>query len=341
MTDYDRIAYPSAPLPRTHPHFLGGIALQYGLDFDPPHRVLDTGCGAGRNLAWIAATLPESTCVGVDLAGSAVGEARAFASRLGLTNIEFVHADFDAATEGDYDCIVNGLYSWVDPAVRVRLLEFVERRLAARGVAMISFHEEHRPWRRPLLAIADPIARLAAAKTLRPELAALDDGLLLHDALAEVSDPVSVVEFIQALPAGLEYLCDTRGADALVEFHEAVVVRSERVAAEPLFDRMWFVTEESFPATIHECDDEEIVVVEALSAPREVVSRAGKHPVAWGPARVLASGGDREIMNYFGGLVELDDEDRALLARLDGSVAGEAIAPESLEFFARAGLLVR
>jgi SAM-dependent methyltransferase len=336
MTAYDRIPYPSAPLPRTHPHYLGGIALQYGLDAPAgPWRVLDVGCGAGRNLCWIAATMPGSTCVGVDLAASAIAGARAFAARLDLSNVRFLQADFANVPAGEYDCIVaNGLYSWVKD--RARLLAFVESRLSPLGVAMIAFHEEQRPWRADLLSIADPFERLAAAKARVPGLAEFDDGLLLHDALAEVSDPISVAEFVAALPPGLEYLGDTRAGDAPPEFHEAVVVRSGRVAREPLFDQMWFVTEESFPATVRECED---AVVEALSGPRDVVSQAGEYPVAWPPARTLARD-DSQIMNYFGAIVELDEDDRALIQTLDGRRRREDLPQDALEFLARAGLLI-
>ena len=336
MTAYDRIPYPSAPLPRTHPHFLGGLALQYGLQIEPRCRVLDIGCGAGRNLAWIAATVPSAECVGVDLAESAIVEARAFAARIGVSNVGFLQKDFRDIPDCEYDyIIVNGLYSWVDPAMRADLLRFVDQRLAPRGVAMISFHEELRPWRPALLRIADLEVRLQAAKEQVPALADFDDGLLLHDALAEVSDAISIATFIKALPAGMQYLCDARDVE---EFHEAVLVHAGRVAAEPLFDEMWFVTEASYPATVQDLDDE-AVVIEALAGPRAVVHEAGACPVAWPVARIMVRA-EREIMNYFGAMVQLDDEDREILAGLDGTRPRDDVPADTLAFFARAGLLV-
>ncbi len=340
VTDYDRIAYPSAPLPRTHPYFLGGIALQYGLDAPGSVRVLDIGCGAGRNLAWIAATVSGATCLGVDLAGSAIADAQAFAARIEIANVRFVHADFRESPAGEFDYIVaHGLYSWTPPEVRAALLRFIDERLSPQGIAIVSFHEESRAWRAQMLRIDDPLERLNAAKLQVPELAEFDDGLLLHDALAEISDAVSVSEFEAALPEGLMYLCDSRGpAEALPGFHEAAIVRAGRVAGEPMFDKMWFVTEASCPATVKDCED---TVLEMYSGPREIVSEAGEYPMAWKPARILARDGDQEIMNYFGALVELDDEDRALLISLDGSRSGDGIPAETLAFFAKAGLLVK
>ena len=159
--------------------------------------------------------------------------------------------------------------------------------------------------------------------------------MLLHDHLAEISDPIAGSAFQAALPKGLEYICDARSE---AEFSDAVVVRSGRFMDVPMFDKMWFVTESSNPATLQDCED---TVVEMYSGPREIVSEAGEYPVAWAPARILARDGDREIMNYFGALVELEVEDRELLISLDGTSSRDGISAETLEFFARAGLLVK
>jgi hypothetical protein len=88
---------------------------------------------------------------------------------------------------------------------------------------------------------------------------------------------------------------------------------------------------------VADCED---TVIEALSGPRAIVHRAGPYPAAWPPAQILARDGDQEIMNYFGALVELEDEDRAVLVQLDGTRPGEDFPAETLEFFAKAGLLI-
>jgi SAM-dependent methyltransferase len=334
VTDYDRIPYPSAPLAHTHPHFLGGLALQHGLYVPSTVRVLDIGCGAGRNLTWIAATVSGADCVGVDLAATAIEDARAFAARIGITNVRFLHADFREAPAGEFDYIIaNGLYSWTPPQFRVALLRFIDERLSPLGIAMVCFHHEPRPWRNELLKIADPAERLRAARS-QQGFEGFEDAVLLHDHLAEISDPILRSEFEESLPEGLECIAD---ASDNPEFSDAVVVRSGRFRDVPLFDKMWFVTESSYPATVQDCED---TVVEAYSGPREIVNQASEFPVAWPPARILARDGDREIMNYFGALVELEDEDRALLVSLDGMRPRDGASAESLEFFAKAGLLI-
>jgi SAM-dependent methyltransferase len=333
VTDYDRIPYPSAPLPHTHPYFLGGLALQHGLDVPKTTRVLDVGCGAGRNLCWIAATMPTAVCVGVDLAGSAIADARGFAARIQLGNVKFLQADFRETPAGEFDYIIaNGLYSWTPPDVRAALLQLIDERLSPLGIALVSFHHENRPWRDSLMKIADPQARLREARELLG-LEDFEDGVLLHDHLAEISEPVSGAAFVAALPKGLEFMTEAREQ---ADFHDAVVFRSGRVMDVPMFDKMWFVTESSYPATVEDCED---TVVEVYSGPREIVSEAGEYPVAWAPARILARDGEREVMNYFGALVELEDEDRALLVSLDGTRPRDGVPAETLEFFAKAGLL--
>ncbi|BDC52902.1 hypothetical protein F183_A52170 [Bryobacterales bacterium F-183] len=322
---YDQIPYPSAPLPRTHPWKLGGIALLNG--YTPPARarILDIGCGAGRNLIWIAATMPDAElCLGVDLAATAIADAQAFAVKAGVTNVRFEVRDL-ATVEGEFDIIIaSGLYSWI--ADKRGLLQCIHRLLSPDGVAYVSFHEEDRPWRAELLEHRDP-SRI-------PDLADLDPGLVYHDAMAEISDPVSLEEFVEALPADLAYVCDARMPPEET-FHEAVLIRSGRGADADPRDLYW-VTQESFPATVQLAEAPE-EVLDFWSAPRAIVRTAGERPIAWEPARRLAAAGDSEIMNYYGAMVELDAEDAALLASLDGA---RAIRNEAIEFFAQAGLLV-
>ena len=99
MNPYDLFPFPSAPLPRTHPHALGGLAMLHGFAAPAGVRVLDIGCGAGRNLAWIAAT-SDCECPGVDLASTAIADAREFAhGLLALERVEFrVQLTLDVGT---------------------------------------------------------------------------------------------------------------------------------------------------------------------------------------------------------------------------------------------------
>ena len=303
-------------------------------------RVLDIGCGAGRNLSWIAAT-SRCECVGVDLASTAIADAQAFAhGLLGLDRIEFRVQDFRDCDDGVFDVIiVNGLYSWVPVEVRADLLAFVDRHLSANGLAFVSFHDERdRPWRQQLLKIGDLEARLRAAREMAIVDPEVEDGLLVHDHLADISDPVPVSEFQAALPPGLRYLCDARldydpGDHS---FHEAVLVRAGREPDPAVTDHIWWVTEESFPATVQGIDPSQVGIVEALSHPRPLVAEVkGQTVQAWEPARRLAAANVNPVMNYFGALVDLDPADRSRLTAPDGEAD-----PDTLAFFARAGLLV-
>jgi SAM-dependent methyltransferase len=322
-------------MPRTHPSHLGGLLLVHGLDPIDPKRILDIGCGAGRNLTWIAATLPDAKCLGVDLASTTIHEARSYAQRLQVTNIQFEQQNFESIDSDSFDVILAcGLYSWVDKATRQNLLRFIDEHLTPEGVALISFHEEHRPWRtEDLLRNPD---RVRIAKENIPELADYDEGLLFHDALAAISDPISIAQFQAALPTGLQYLCDAKTPPE-PRFHEAVIIRSGREAGDPMLDRIWWVTEDSFPATL-QADGPPERIVEVLSMPRPLVSRSPtERPVAWPPARILAEQGESNVLSYFGAEVELDEDDRMLLASLDGNTASTG---DSIDFFARAGLLI-
>lgn len=287
-------------------------------------RVLDIGCGAGRNLVWIAATIPSAeACLGVDIASAAIADAQAFAVRAGVTNARFQVRDL-ATVEGEFDFIVaSGLYSWI--ANKSELLRRIDGLLSPDGVAYVNFHEEDRPWRADLLQHRDP-SRV-------PELAGLDPALIFHDAMAEISDAVPLDEFVEALPAGLAYLCDAR-IPPEETFHEAVLIRSGRAADGDVRD-IWWVTEESFPEAVRLPDPPQ-EALDVLSAPRAIVRVPGMLPVAWEPARKLTAAGELEIMNYYGASVELEPEDAALLASLDGT---RAAAGETIEFFAEAGLL--
>lgn len=304
-------------------------------------RVLDIGCGVGRNLSWIAATL-DCECVGVDLAPTAIADAQAFAGGLpGLDRVVFRVQDFRDVDDGVFDfIIVNGLYSWVAAQVRADLLAFIDRRLSADGIAFVSFHDERdRPWRDQLLEIRDLEVRLRAAREMAIADPEVEDGLLVHDHLADISDPVSVAEFQAALPPGLRYLCDARldyDPDH-ASFHEAVLIRAGREPDLAVADDIWWVTEESFPATVQGIDPAQTGVVEALSHPRPLVAEVKGPAVvqAWEPARRLAAANVNPVMNYFGALVDLDPADRSLLMALD-----DGADPDTLAFFARAGLLV-
>ena len=168
--------------------------------------------------------------VGIDLAGEAVRAAQAFARRAGVANVAFEALDLVdlPADAGAFDYIVaHGVYSWVPPAVRDALMALIGRHLAPAGVAFVSYntfpgcHLRRMVWEMlgfHTAEIADPQQRLTEARALIRLLAHGSEqpdeytqplvaeaqrmeerptGLLFHDDLAPVNDPVYFHEFAE------------------------------------------------------------------------------------------------------------------------------------------------
>ena len=124
---YDRVLYSSHPSRLTHPDNLATLAVLFGLSPAPVEscRVLELGCGNGANLIPMALTLPGSRFTGVDLAGTPIAAARTLTDELGLGNIAFHQRDIMELESGfaEFDYIIaHGVYAWVPPQVRDRLL---------------------------------------------------------------------------------------------------------------------------------------------------------------------------------------------------------------------------
>jgi len=140
---YDRVPYNSQPASQTHPDHLAALATLFGLSPAPVEkcRVLELGCGNGANLIPMALTFPGSRFAGVDLAGVPIAAAQALAVELGLENIVFQQLDIMDLDPGfgEFDYIVaHGVYSWVPPAVRDKLMAICRANLAPNGVSLLS-----------------------------------------------------------------------------------------------------------------------------------------------------------------------------------------------------------
>jgi ubiquinone/menaquinone biosynthesis C-methylase UbiE len=123
-----------------------------------PFRYCELGCGNGVTIIMLAALHPESQFLGIDINPDHIDTATAMAREAGLTNIEFLRADFDessAANPEPFDYItVHGVYSWVDATVRASMFGFIERFLKSSGIVYISYNAN------PGWAAKEPIWRL-------------------------------------------------------------------------------------------------------------------------------------------------------------------------------------
>jgi SAM-dependent methyltransferase len=246
-TVYDEVPYANLPFAQARPSVFATVAALHGLTPPDPRsaRVLELGCGAGANLAGIAAANPEATAVGVDLAPSAVAEAQATAAAAGLGNLRFDVADVLALTNGelgefDY-VIVHGLYAWSPPPVREAVLAACRSHLAPDGIAYVSYTAHPGGHLRRMLREAaqfhargldDPRERAERARGLftlldRIEqsggpsfyggvvgedvhaLATAPETMLVHDLLGAAYEPVWFADFAAAAGRhGLAYVGD-------------------------------------------------------------------------------------------------------------------------------------
>ena len=123
----------------------------------PPSRarVLEIGCGAGANLLALAYASPEVHAVGIDLAHTAIDEARTAATEVGIANAEFQHADVMDIIDGqlgEFDYVIShGVYAWIPPAARDALLAAVKAHLAPDGIAYVSYNAHPGGYLRRLL----------------------------------------------------------------------------------------------------------------------------------------------------------------------------------------------
>jgi SAM-dependent methyltransferase len=145
LTSYDEVLYASYPFPQTHPDRLATLASLFGLHPAPVTgcRVLELGCGDGANLVPMAFGFPQSQFVGIDLAARPIALGQAQVAGLKLENLDLRCCDILAvdAAFGEFDYIIaHGVYSWVQEAVRDRLLAVCKERLVPAGVAYVSYN---------------------------------------------------------------------------------------------------------------------------------------------------------------------------------------------------------
>ena len=243
-TAYDEVPYTTLATPQTHPERIAAVARLFGVRPPAPRtcRVLELGCGDGSNLIPIALSLPESECVGIDLAGSALAKGRALSDEAGAGNVTLRQMNVTDVGEGPgrFDYIVaHGFYSWVPSEVGEKLLEVIGTNLAANGVAFVSYNTlpggHVRQMLREMLlyhvrGLEEPAERIERAIEFTRKLSATAEGgdeyrallkkeceraldhtrgHIYHDDLAEVNEPVYFSQFMErAAKHGLQYVAE-------------------------------------------------------------------------------------------------------------------------------------
>jgi SAM-dependent methyltransferase/methyltransferase-like protein len=251
---YDTVPYVSGAFIETHPDRLRTVAALAGIRSTVPVtecRVLEIGCGVGRNLIPMAQSLARSRFIGIDLSPRQIEVGRSVIAQLGLTNIDLRCQDLkefsDFSDGGGFDYIIaHGVYSWVPVDVRDALLQLYSRGLSPHGIGYISYSalpgEHLQQVVRDLMlrhcnGETDPVRRVAKAREMialaaEPSsgwaayrnwlgvstefLSGAGDWYLLHDDLAPVKDGVYFEEFARQLGgAGLRYVGDARPVQEL------------------------------------------------------------------------------------------------------------------------------
>ena len=274
----DRIHYPGGAWEYSHPDRIATNARMYGLAPAPVEgcRVLELGCGAGRNLIAMACGLPDARFVGIELAGRPIEAGRGLAGALGLSNVELRQGDIleIPAGLGEFDYIIaHGVYSWVPEPVREALMSVFARHLAPEGIAYLNFNalpgghlrdlargamqfrleafdhaESHgRDAVRFLGLVAgaqpegSPYRRIIEEELDRIEQNPL--GVLFHDDLHPDLEAFHLLRVVEhAARHGLQYLCEARPADVHPGRYPARIRAAlrrfggDRLAREQCFD---------------------------------------------------------------------------------------------------------
>lgn len=144
------IAYSAGYYHDQAPAHLSFICLMNGFEpkpVDKPFNYLELGCGLGLTVNVLAATNPNGNFVGIDFNPAHIAEAEAVADAAGLENVTFHESSFEQTLSEtcidlpDFDIVtLHGVYSWVSPDDRLRIVEILRRKLKPGGVVYLSYN---------------------------------------------------------------------------------------------------------------------------------------------------------------------------------------------------------
>ncbi len=145
QTIYKELGYKSYPFPFTTPTYLEAYGTLTGLTVPAAKtaRVLELGATYGGNIISQALHNPEAIFIGVELSQDQVEKGNKIIADAGLDNVSLIQGDimnFDESM-GTFDYIIaHGLYSWVDDAMKDKILEIIENHLTDDGLAYVSYN---------------------------------------------------------------------------------------------------------------------------------------------------------------------------------------------------------
>lgn len=104
----------------------------------------ELACGQGYSTNLLAATYPQSQFYATDFNPSQIAGAKALAEAAGNRNVHFFEDSFQEFLERDlpeFDFIcLHGIYSWITPANRQAIVNFIRRQLKVGGLVYISYN---------------------------------------------------------------------------------------------------------------------------------------------------------------------------------------------------------
>ncbi|QTN33832.1 class I SAM-dependent methyltransferase [Akkermansiaceae bacterium] len=262
---YQAEAYPAMSHPSADPAVNAAVARAAGLEVVDPGgaRILEIGCGTGHHILSLANRWPGAECVGVDISGRSISVARNLARQAGMRNVKFCECPVqEFAPEGDFDFIIaHGVFSWVPDEVKLALIDFIGKRLAAGGIAVVSFNVAA-GWK-ARMAVVEKVRIIQAAGgvdemtalSVMADVAEGDEREIVADMLAKGAEVLAFDDFAPVMDAwslgavmklaeasGLRWLGDAvsgeKGSDAGDgaegrTFREEVFCRADAVLGNP------------------------------------------------------------------------------------------------------------
>lgn len=112
-----------------------------------PFRYCELGCGVGESALAIAASNHRSEVWGFDFNPAHIARGRDLARAGGLRNIHLQEASFEQLAKGEvhdlpaFDYIaLHGVWSWVSPASRSHIVNFIDRHLKPGGLVYVTYN---------------------------------------------------------------------------------------------------------------------------------------------------------------------------------------------------------